>query len=90
MTHTVSCTIADTGLPSQTCSECLSLNVGDLDNRGFRILMGCTREEFERWCQLPQPEGVPSGLYNFWYEIMDANAMRVLMRRQHLQRRVRA
>jgi hypothetical protein len=66
--------------------------VRDLDDRQFKNLMGCTRQEFESFClhadRLQQAIGhpLPVGLYAFWDAIMDAPAAAVQGRADQLTR----
>lgn len=94
MSHTATCNLGSTGELDYNCSDCLSKKVGDLDDRAFAILMGCTREVFETFCRevYMEPDlagsGEPCFLYNFWDAIMSAPAIRVQARRKELERRI--
>lgn len=76
------------------CDACRHKCVGDLDNEHFAVLVGCTRSEFETFSQMiAEPwyaVGMgprPTGLYNFWYAIMDASALPIQFRKDELARR---
>lgn len=82
------------------CHECQSKPVGSLDNAHFAQLMGMERHQFEDYCQElasrvngnpygQAPPSNPTGLYNFWYAIMDANALSVQIRKDELAWRER-
>lgn len=106
MTHSADCTLASSGRLSYDCEECLEKKVGDLDDTNFQKLMGVSRGRFEAMCQKMYTldrsvytslgsgsEGdvvMPTKLYNFWTVIMEASAVKVQLRKDELERRIRA
>lgn len=100
MTHSATCTLGETGRLSYDCDDCLVKKVGDMPPAWFEEVMGCSREQFERWCQtryleledsggMYDPDELPpTGLYNFWYAIMDFSAVKVQVRVSDLRRRL--
>lgn len=71
-----------------SCEECMSMNVGHLDDKNFMLLAGQTRREFEMFLQLSYDKTEARGLYNFWYAIMESSAVKAFARREELVHRI--